>query len=217
MGVPTTVGAPTAREAGYRARMTAEPAPHVIGVVVSDPARTRGMSWQDAPLAAAAVAALAGWCEPLQVGPSGLDPALPLEQLCADAERIVVHDPLCPLLPAAVLAGCAASLQPGEAVVGVRPVTDTVKRVSDGWLGATLERDALAVLASPVVFAPELVQPLSLLLPTAGDLGDLAALVGALGGLCTLRGVEVPSAGRRVSDAEDLVLLAQLAGVQHRR
>jgi 2-C-methyl-D-erythritol 4-phosphate cytidylyltransferase len=169
------------------------------------------MSLHGEPLAARAMAAFAGWCESVLVGPGGLDPSLPLGELCAGADRMVVHDPLCPLLTPAALARCAADQLPGVAVVGIRPVTDTVKRVEGAWLRDTLDRDGLAVLASPVVWGADLVAPLSQLLPTAGDLADLSGLVTALAGLCTLRGVEVPSAGRRVGDPEDLALLTVMA------
>lgn len=166
------------------------------------------------PLTAAAMASLSGWCDAVLVGPGGRDPSTPLDLLCHGADRIVVHDPLCPLLAPAALSGCVAALLPGQAVLGVRPVTDTLKRVEEGELSSTIERDLMAALASPVVFAADAVEPLTRLLPTAGDLGDLAALVGALAGLCRLRGLEVPSAGRRIGDADDLAVLTVLAGME---
>src|SRR5436190_17000256 len=43
-------------------------------------------------------------------------------------QMLVVHDPLCPLTPVAFLEeAIAASVATGAVVVGVRPVTDTVK------------------------------------------------------------------------------------------
>ena len=189
--------------------MTPSPSLRVLGVVVSDPARTRGMSLHGQTLDARAVATVAGWCETVRVvGRDGLDPSLPLAELCEGADVVVVHDPLCPLITVAELAESAAAVRPGVAVCGIRPVTDTVKRVEDGVLRWTLDRDLLAVLASPVAFGRDLVQPLALRLSTAGHLGDLMGLAGALEQVGALCGVPVPSAGRRVSDAEDLAVLA---------
>ena len=168
----------------------------------------RGMSLHGQTLVARAVATITGWCETVLVGPNGLHPSLSLAQLCAGADVVVVHDPLCPLITATELAQCAAGVRPGVAVCGLRPVTDTVKRVEDGLLRATLDRDLLATLASPVAFGADLVEPLSLRLPAAGGLGDMVGLVGALTGVASLGGVPVSSAGRRVSDAEDLAVLA---------
>ena len=183
----------------------------VRAVVVADPVRTQGMSVHGQPLTAAALAALADWCDAVLVGSEACAASTPLEQLCAGADRIVVHDPLCPLLTPAALRACVAALLPGEAVVGIRPVTDTLKSVTDGLVSSTIERDTVAVLASPVVFAADVVAALSRVLPTAGDLADPVVLVGALSEVCRLRSVTVPSAGRRISDLDDLAVLAALA------
>lgn len=185
--------------------------PRVLGVVVSDPVRTRGMSVQGEPLVAVALAALSGWCDAVLVGRDGYEPSTSLEQACAGADLIVVHDPLCPLLAPADLRSCVAALRSGEVVVGIRPVTDSLKGVVDGWLCSTVERDTMAVLASPVVFAADVVAPLARVLPTVGQLSDLVAVVGALGPLRRLRSVTVPSAGRRITDADDLAVLAAVS------
>lgn len=185
--------------------------PRILGLVVSDPVRTRGMFLHGEPLAASAMAALSGWCEAVLVGAGGTESSTPLEQACATADLIVVHDPLCPLLAPAALRSCAAALRSGEAVVGIRPVTDSLKEIADGWVSSTVERDTMAVLASPVVFAADVVAPLARVLPTVGELADLVAVVGALGALCRLRSVTVPSAGRRIADADDLAVLAAVS------
>ena len=61
-------------------------------------------------------------------------------------QMLVVHDPLCPLTPTAFLEeAIAESERTGAVVVGVRPVTDTVKEYADERLGSTVDRDELMV------------------------------------------------------------------------
>jgi 2-C-methyl-D-erythritol 4-phosphate cytidylyltransferase len=138
-------------------------------------------------------------------GPGAPDAGASMRDLCAGADLVVVHDALCPLLSAEALAVCLAAARPGVAVVGTRPVTDTVKRVESGVLGATVDRAGLAALAAPVVFGADVAAALAS--TTVADVVSLPVLVHTLAGLCRLQAVEVPSAGRRVHDEEDLVLL----------
>ncbi|MDP9391092.1 MAG: 2-C-methyl-D-erythritol 4-phosphate cytidylyltransferase, partial [Actinomycetota bacterium] len=102
---------------------------------------------------------------------------------------------------------------PGTAVIGVRPVTDTLKEVVDGAVVNTIDRNSLAALTSPVVVGPDLLDGLSSRFPLAGDLADLPTLVHALTGMGVVVPVEVPSSARRVSDREDLELLECLHGL----
>jgi len=182
--------------------------PQVLGLVVADPARTSGMTLAGLTLAEHARRALETVARPVLVGAPGVDRQTPLQRLCEGATVVVVHDALCPSVPPQVLADCLAALTPGTAVVGVRPVTDTVKRVERGVVSSTLDRDAVAELASPVVFAVADLPAVLPRLPTAGALEDLLALVDALCRAVRLVGVEVPSSGRRLHHRDDLVLLA---------
>ena len=130
---------------------------------------------------------------------------------------LIVHDPRCPLLPAEAIGHCLAELAaagPQAAVIGVRPVTDTIKEVVDGAVVDTVDRDALAALASPVVVGPGLLDRLSEHLPRAGDLADLSAVVEALAEAGTVVPVQVPSSARRVTDQEDIELLECLLGLR---
>jgi 2-C-methyl-D-erythritol 4-phosphate cytidylyltransferase len=125
-------------------------------------------------------------------------------------DLLVLHDPRCPLLPAAAVEECVqrvAQAGPRAGAVGIRPVTDTLKEVVDGRLMATFDRDSVAALASPVVVGRDLLDPLARRLPTARDLTDLPTVVRTLCELGTVLPVEVPSSARRVSDAEELDLL----------
>jgi 2-C-methyl-D-erythritol 4-phosphate cytidylyltransferase len=128
---------------------------------------------------------------------------------------LVLHDPRCPLLPAEAISHCLQALAAadgGTAVIGVRPVTDTLKEVVDGAVVNTIDRDTLAALASPVVVGPGLLDELGRRLPAAGDLADLGTVVEVLTGLGTVLPVQVPSSARRVTDQLDIELLECLHG-----
>src|SRR6478735_5640782 len=72
------------------------------------------------------------------------DYGVPLAALQDSGQMLVVHDPLCPLTPTAFLEeAIAESERTGAVVVGVRPVTDTVKEQADERLGSTVDRDGL--------------------------------------------------------------------------
>ena len=102
-----------------------------------------------------ALVACAAWA----LGESGvdiLDASVSWEGLVESEEDLVLHDALCPMTPPAFIAACLEhARETGRPVVGVRPVTDTVKVVADGAagqvVGETLDRDALVAVASPLV------------------------------------------------------------------
>ena len=117
---------------------------------------------------------------------------------------LVVHDPLCPATPAtfvaAVLAEAAGT---GSVAVGVRPVTDTVKEMDGGIVGATVDRSSLVAVVSPLVLPPEVIAAHD----DWPDLDDLPALVDALRERFPVRFVEAPAEARRIADESDLRLL----------
>ena len=109
----------------------------------------------------------------------------------------VVLDPLCPLVPAGFVAELVDLVrQTGRPHAGVRPVTDTVKVLHEGFVGKTLARDDLRQLASPVVLPEPRVIP-----PT---------LVELVAGLTEVVFVDAPPLARRVTDRSDLRVLEQL-------
>ena len=124
-----------------------------------------------------------------------------------DAEEpVVLHDPLCPMTPPAFLAECVArAVERGCVVVGVRPVTDTVKVVADGVVGETVDRSELVAVASPVVLPATVVAALGGLPST-----DFVALVAELRRRYPVELVEAPPAARRVGSVDDLRVLEAL-------
>lgn len=125
---------------------------------------------------------------------------------------LVVHDPLCPLTPVEFIEQAVAECaRTGSVVVGVRPVTDTVKHRADGStrLGETEDRAGLLCVTSPVVLPAAVVEALDDL-----DTTDLAGLVAELAGRFPVSHLEAPALGRRVAAPGDLDVLVALSSAQ---
>lgn len=131
----------------------------------------------------------------------------------ASAGLVVVHDPLCPLVPAAYIRRMLDDHEPGTASVAVRPVVDTVKAASRGVISGTVDRDRLRIVSSPLVLPAEVVREL----PDAGEaLTDLPAFVQLVRRRMRVRLVHAPSAARRIEDASSLQLVDAINAVGHR-
>ena len=64
---------------------------------------------------------------------------MPWDDVLAAGQPLVLHDALCPMTPAGFITECLArAVDLDRVVVGVRPVTDTVKETADGFVGRTL-------------------------------------------------------------------------------
>jgi len=124
----------------------------------------------------------------------------------ASEEPFVLHDPLCPMTPPGFIGECVIrSVATGAVIVGVRPVTDTVKELEADGLGETVDRSGLAVVCSPVVLPAAVVAELD----AWPDL-DFATLVEALEQRFPVERVEAPAEARRVFSDDDVTLLAAL-------
>ncbi|WP_296602538.1 2-C-methyl-D-erythritol 4-phosphate cytidylyltransferase [Nocardioides sp.] len=152
-----------------------------------------------------ALVACAAWA----LGEAGvlpIDDGTPWEAVVSAGEPFVVHDPLCPMTPPEFIAHCVArALERSCVVVGVRPVTDTVKVVAEGVVGETVDREGLVAVAAPVVLPPSVV----------ADLGglpshDLVELVATLRSRYPVELVEAPPAARRVGSEDDVRVLEAL-------
>ena len=152
-------------------------------------------------------------CAALALAESGIQPIDPdtawptLLELLDSAEVLVLHDALCPMTPPDFLARCATLAAAGRgAVVGFRPVTDTVKRVRDGVVGDTVDRSGLLQLASPVVLPASLVRGLGR--PWGHDLRVLVSRLAQE--QVPLEWVEAPAEGRAVRSRDEVRLLEAL-------
>ncbi|WP_122818747.1 2-C-methyl-D-erythritol 4-phosphate cytidylyltransferase [Nocardioides pantholopis] len=176
-------------------------APPALGVVLD---ADRG-SLPYALVHGEALVACAAWA----LGEAGvlpLDLGTPWSVVQEAEEPLVLHDALCPMTPPGYLAECVARAVAGDTVVvGVRPVTDTVKHVEGEQVGATVDRAGLLALASPVVL------PASVVAALPGWPGtDLVAVVGELATRFPVASVEAPASARRVADLDDLAVLEAL-------
>lgn len=148
-------------------------------------------------------------CAVWALGEAGVTPvdfSTPWASVVESEEAFVLHDALCPMTPAAFIARCVATAEEtASVVVGVRPVTDTVKRVEDGVVGDTVDREGLVSVTSPIVLPSHVVAALAEM--PSGDFADVAA---ALADRFPVRTIEAPPEGRRVVDADDVRVLEAL-------
>jgi 2-C-methyl-D-erythritol 4-phosphate cytidylyltransferase len=99
-----------------------------------------------------------------------------------DTELVAIHDAARPLLTARLLDDLVAELvanPDADAIIAAAPVTDTVKRVSDGEIAATLDRSELWGAQTPQVFRTEALRKA---LRSAHTVTDEAMLIEAAGG-----------------------------------
>lgn len=158
-----------------------------------------------------ALVACASWALG-EAGVTPVDVGTGWEALVESGEPVVLHDPMCPMTPASFIAACvSSSVERDRVVVGVRPVTDTVKTVVDGAVGETLDRAELAAVAAPVVLPASVVAGLDG--PDGPGLSgavDLSELVGRLRERYEVDLVEAPPQARRVASEEDVRVLEAL-------
>jgi 2-C-methyl-D-erythritol 4-phosphate cytidylyltransferase len=107
--------------------------------------------------------------------------AAALEEVPEQALVVIVHDAARPLVDDAIIERLLVPLGEGfDGAVPVLPVADTLKRVRDGVVQETVDRDGLAAAQTPQAFlAPALRRAF------AGDLAgatDCASLVERAGG-----------------------------------
>jgi len=136
------------------------------------------------------------------------------EALVAEELPFVLHDSLCPLTPPEFLVECVEhALERSAVVVGVRPVTDTVKELvpglGGGLVGDTVDRTALLQVVSPIVLPAAVVAALDGVPP-----GDFAELVAALAERFPVVTLEAPAQARRAAGTDDLRLLEALTAPQ---
>ncbi|MBF4161483.1 2-C-methyl-D-erythritol 4-phosphate cytidylyltransferase [Nocardioides sp. CBS4Y-1] len=124
---------------------------------------------------------------------------------------VVLHDPLCPLTPPGFLTEAVAlSRERDAAVVGVRPVTDTV--VTTDPRSATtldvLDRDDLLEVVSPLVLPP---RAMSTLPGPPRTVADLIGLVAGLAAEHQVHPLLAPPQARRLADADGIASLEALS------
>ncbi|MEO6510978.1 MAG: 2-C-methyl-D-erythritol 4-phosphate cytidylyltransferase, partial [Nocardioides sp.] len=144
-----------------------------------------------------------------EAGVLPLDARTSVEGVLDSELPLVLHDALCPMTPPEFIESCVRrAVEEDVVVVGVRPVTDTVKELRDGLVGATLDREGLARVASPVVVPAGVVATVADLLEDSSR--DLVGLVTALRPRTPVELVEAPPEAMRVTGGDDLRVLEAL-------
>lgn len=124
---------------------------------------------------------------------------------------VIVHDAARPLASADLFAAVVAAVHRGaDAAIPCLPVADTLKRVRDGRVVATVDRTGLNAVQTPQAFRVEVLRRAHEGCPEATD--D-AALVEAIGGV--VAAVPGEARNRKITDPSDLALVgAWLEGGQ---
>jgi 2-C-methyl-D-erythritol 4-phosphate cytidylyltransferase len=184
--------------------------PELVSATGCLPTTGRG-SMPFALLHGEALVAVAAWAAG-EAGVELLDFDAAWSQVQAADRPLVLHDPLCPMTPVPFISETVRRAVDDDAVVvAVHPVTDTVKSVEVGpegpVVGATVDRDSLWAVTSPVVLPASVVAALE----DWPDVDDFGALVSTLRDRFAVTFVEAPLLARRVEDESAVRLLEAYA------
>jgi 2-C-methyl-D-erythritol 4-phosphate cytidylyltransferase len=147
--------------------------PSVTSVVVTAPP-----GWEDR-----AAAALDGLGPPVVVVPGGVtrqaSVRAALEALPDGIEVVAVHDAARPFASPELFSEVVSAVAAGaDGAIPVVPITDTVKRLHDGWIAGTEPREQLALAQTPQGFRTEVLREAHDRAARAGvDLTDDAAVL----------------------------------------
>jgi len=124
-----------------------------------------------------------------------------------DAGVVLVHDAARPLAPPALWAAVLDALAAGGAdgVIPVLPVTDTLKRVGDGTVEATVDREGLVSVQTPQAFVAATLRAAH---ADGAEATDDAGLLEGLG--ATVRTVAGDPRNLKLTHPEDLALARAL-------
>lgn len=129
-----------------------------------------------------------------------------------DAQIIVVHDAARPLAGPDLFTAVIAEVRAGaDGAVPARPIADTIKRIVDRTVVATVPRDDLMTVQTPQAFGAETLRRAHRAEPEGTD--D-AAVVEAAGGRVVV--VTGPADNLKITDPADLERAAELLGSRNR-
>jgi 2-C-methyl-D-erythritol 4-phosphate cytidylyltransferase len=105
-----------------------------------------------------------------------------------EAAIIVVHDAVRPLAPQSLFAAVIEAVRAGraEGAIPVLPVSDTLKRISDGMVRSTQDRDGLVLVQTPQAFVAGTLRAAHRSVADATDDAGLLERLGAT--VCTVAG-----------------------------
>lgn len=120
----------------------------------------------------------------------------------SDAGVILVHDAARPFASPSLFAAAIAAVRAGaDGAVPVVAISDTVKRVENGRVVATIERDGLYTVQTPQAFKAEVLRRAH---EKGNDATDDAALVEAAGG--SVVAIAGEARNRKITDQDDIAL-----------
>ena len=135
--------------------------------------------------------------------------SLGLEALGAATDLVAIHDGARPLVTPEDIDAVVSVARPGSAAILAVPVGDTLKRVGDARILATLDRSDIYSAQTPQVFRYELIRDLHRAVPaTAVGVTDDACLAEAAGH--SVRVVVPRGNNLKVTTLQDLELVAAL-------
>ncbi len=129
---------------------------------------------------------------------------------------VAIHDGARPMIKPSDIDLAVQQARTSRAAIIARPITDTVKRVRDGFIMSTLDRTALYRAETPQVFQYDLIRQAH---KTAAEAGrspatDDAALIEAAG--FTVRVVEPTGMNIKITTREDLELVRPILEAEAR-
>ena len=116
---------------------------------------------------------------------------------------VAVHDAARPLVTAAAIAACIAAARAHGAAILATPVPDTVKRVADGRIVATIPREDLWLAQTPQAFHVDLLRRAHTAAAADAIATDDAALVERLGHSVAI--VPSDARNRKITTRADLL------------
>jgi 2-C-methyl-D-erythritol 4-phosphate cytidylyltransferase len=97
---------------------------------------------------------------PVKITPGGIERQdsvrIALELTSAESELVIVHDAARPLATPAIFEACLSAAARGGGAIAAIPVSDTLKRVADGAISATVARAGLWQAQTPQAFRRDL-------------------------------------------------------------
>jgi 2-C-methyl-D-erythritol 4-phosphate cytidylyltransferase len=120
-----------------------------------------------------------------------------------DCAFVLVHDAARPLVRPASIAACLAAARTTGAAILATPVPDTVKRVKDGRIVATVPRSDLWLAQTPQAFAVDVLRRAHAAATSGQTATDDAALVERLGLPVAI--VAGEASNRKITTPEDLI------------
>ncbi len=127
-----------------------------------------------------------------------------ISRLRADENKVMIHDGARPLVSDFVIGNVAEALENNDAVICGIKINDTVKRVKDGIVTDTVEREGLYAVQTPQGVNVEVYKKACQALGNASDFTDDAGIMEAAG--IAVKMVEGERKNIKITTAEDVPL-----------